>query len=124
MGPAARAGRLIAWAVLLLAVGLAAAVRVRLIGVPLERDEGEFAYAGQLLLRGIPPYRFAYNMKLPGTYAAYAAIMSVCGQTARGIHLGLLAVNLATVVLLYLLAHRLFDERTARRPRPAMRSCR
>src|SRR2546427_3204953 len=38
--------------------------------------------------------------------------MSVCGQTARGIHLGLLAVNLATVVLLYLLAHRLFDERT------------
>ena len=112
MGPAARAGRLIAWGVLLLAVGLAAAVRVRLIGVPLERDEGEFAYAGQLMLRGIPPYRFAYNMKLPGTYAAYAAIMSVFGQTARGIHLGLLAVNLATVVLLYLLARRLFDERT------------
>src|SRR5437773_4973784 len=64
------------------------------------------------MLRGIPPYRFAYNMKLPGTYAAYAAIMSVFGQTARGIHLGLLAVNLATVVLLYLLARRLFDERT------------
>jgi len=112
MGPAARAGRLAGWAVLLLAVGLATAVRVRLLGVPLERDEGEFAYAGQLILRGIPPYRFAYNMKLPGTYAAYAAIMSVFGQTARGIHLGLLAVNLATVVLLYLLARRLFDERT------------
>jgi len=55
MGPAARAGRLIAWAVLLLAVGLAAAVRVRLIGVPLERDEGEFAYAGQLLRRTVSP---------------------------------------------------------------------
>src|SRR6266581_4280967 len=112
MGPAARAGRLAGWAVLLLAVGLATAVRVRLLGVPLERDEGEFAYAGQLILRGIPPYHFAYNMKLPGTYAAYAAIMSVFGQTVRGIHLGLLAVNLATVVLLYLLARRLFDERT------------
>src|SRR2546427_8814940 len=82
MGPAARAGRLIAWAVLLLAVGLAAAVRVRLIGVPLERDEGEFRYAGQLLLRGIPPYRFAYNLKLAGTYAAYAAVMSAFGPTA------------------------------------------
>src|SRR5437879_1646176 len=112
MEPAARAGRLIARAVLLMAVGLAAAVRFRLIDVPLERDEGEFAYAGQMILRGIPPYHFAYNMKLPGTYAAYAAIMSVFGQTVRGIHLGLLAVNLATIVLLYLLARRLFDEKT------------
>lgn len=37
---------------------------------PLERDEGEYAYAGQLMLQGIPPYQLAYNMKLPGTYAA------------------------------------------------------
>jgi Dolichyl-phosphate-mannose-protein mannosyltransferase len=88
-------------------------VRFRLLDVPLERDEGEYAYAGQLILQGIPPYRLAYNMKLPGTYAAYAAILALFGETPRGIHLGLLLVNLATAVLLFLLVRRLFDDVTA-----------
>jgi hypothetical protein len=42
------------------------AIRWRLREMPLERDEGEYAYAGQLLLQGIPPYQLAYNMKFPG----------------------------------------------------------
>ena len=84
-------------------------VRVRLREFPLERDEGEFAYAGQLILQGVPPYKLAYNMKLPGTYLAYAALMAVFGQTTAGIHLGLLAVNLATIVLLYRFVRELFD---------------
>ena len=56
-------------------------VRVRLRDMPIERDEGEYAYAGQLILQGVPPYKEAYNMKLPGTYAAYAAIMAVFGTS-------------------------------------------
>ena len=83
-------------------------VRIRVLPVPLERDEGEFAYAGQLILEGIPPYQLAYNVKLPGIYAAYALIMAVFGQTPAGIHLGLLFVNLVGV-LLFFLARRLFD---------------
>ena len=46
-------------------------------------------------------------MKLPGTAAMYAAIMAVFGQTPAGIHGGLLLLNLATVVLVYLLGARL-----------------
>src|SRR5450759_2053227 len=95
-------------AVLLLILVFFGVIRWRLAGMPLERDEGEYAYAGQLLLQGIPPYQFAYNMKLPGTYAAYAVIMAVLGQTPQVIHLGLLLVNAATVVLIYFLAARLF----------------
>jgi hypothetical protein len=85
-------------------------IRIRLRDVPLERDEGEYAYAGQLMLQGIPPYRLAYNMKLPGTYAAYALILAVFGQSPAGIHLGLLLVNAATVILLFFLVKRLFGE--------------
>lgn len=85
-----------------------AAVRYRLHNVPLERDEGEYAYSGQLMLQGIPPYELAYNMKLPGIYAAYAGIMAVLGETPAGIHLGLLLINLVTVLLMYLLAAQLF----------------
>ena len=83
--------------------------RLRLRETPLERDEGEYAYAGQLILQGIPPYSLACNMKLPGTYAAYAVLMAVFGQTIGGIRLGLLLVNAATVLLLYLLGRRLFS---------------
>jgi hypothetical protein len=71
--------------------------------MPLERDEGEYAYAGQLILQGIPPYQIAYNMKLPGTYAAYALIMEMFGQTAAGIRTGLLAANALTILLVYAL---------------------
>ena len=34
----------------LLVIGLVILIRVRLLAVPLERDEGEYAYAGQLML--------------------------------------------------------------------------
>src|SRR5438046_2432258 len=100
----------IAWWVLAVAVlGLVVTIRIRLLGIPLERDEGEYAYAGQLLLQGIPPYKLAYNMKFPGTYAAYAVIMSIFGQTVIGIHLGLLLVNAATIVLIFFLGRRLVN---------------
>jgi hypothetical protein len=85
-----------------------AAIRFRLRAMPLERDEGEYAYGGQLLLQGVPPYKLLYTMKLPGTHAAYAMIMAVFGQTPQGIRIGLLLLNAATTVLLYLLAKRLF----------------
>ena len=99
-----------AWCSLAVIVfGVVIAIRIRLLQMPLERDEGEYAYAGQLMLQGIPPYKLAYNMKFPGTYAAYAVIMAVFGQTIGGIHLGLLLVNAATVALIYLLGQRLMN---------------
>ena len=105
--PSANA-RFWAWAAVALVLVLVAAIRVRLLDVPLERDEGEYAYAGQLILRGIPPYQMAYNMKLPGAYAVYALFLALFGPTARGVHLGLLVVNAAAVVLLFQLVRRLF----------------
>jgi hypothetical protein len=98
------------WTLAIIVFGLVLAIRIRLLGIPLERDEGEYAYAGQLILQGIPPYKLAYNMKFPGTYAAYAAVMSLFGQTISGIHLGLLLVNAATVALVFFLARRLINE--------------
>jgi hypothetical protein len=97
------------WILAVIVFGVVIAIRIRLLGIPLERDEGEYAYAGQLMLQGIPPYKLAYNMKFPGTYAAYAVIMSIFGQTILGIHLGLLLVNAATIALIFLLGRRLMN---------------
>ena len=55
------------WILAIIVFGLVIAIRIRLLGVPLERDEGEYAYAGQLILQGVTPYTLAYNMKFPGT---------------------------------------------------------
>jgi hypothetical protein len=100
--------RLWPWLVVLLVLLFVGFIRVRLLDLPLERDEGEYAYAGQLILQGIPPYELAYNMKLPGTFFAYALGMAVFGQTARGVHLTLLLANSLTLVFIFLLARKLF----------------
>ncbi len=84
-----------------------ATVRFRIRTAAFERDEGEYAYAGQLILQGIPPYQLAYNMKFPGTYLAYAAIMGVFGQTRAGVHTGFIFVNAAGILFVYLLTARL-----------------
>ncbi len=100
-----------AWSAgLILLVLMAVGVRLRLLSMPLERDEGEYAYMGQLMLQGIPPYQLAFNIKMPGTYAAYAMVMALFGESASGIHLGFLFVNLGTLALLYFLARRWLDE--------------
>lgn len=98
--------RWIAAGLLLALLLLFAGIRWRLREMPLERDEGEYAYAGQLMLQGIPPYQLAYNMKLPGTYVAYAGLMRVLGQTAAGLHLGVLLLNAGTTLILYFAARR------------------
>ena len=97
-------------AVILLFVTL---VRYRLLGLSLERDEGEYALMGQLILKGIPPYEMAYSMKLPGTYYLYALFMAVFGQSATGIHLGLLVVNLASILLVFFIGKKLLNETAA-----------
>lgn len=96
------------FAVLLAIMIFFGAIRWRLADMPLERDEAEYAYAGQLMLQGIPPYQLVYNMKLPGTYTVYAAILAAFGETARGIHIGFLLVNALSIILVYLLTARLF----------------
>lgn len=95
------------WLVLTLFLAIVLVLRIHRLSFPLERDEGEYAYAGQLMLEGIPPYKLAYNMKFPGTYAAYALVMASAGQTTIGIHLGLLFVNAATCALIFFLTRRL-----------------
>lgn len=94
---------------LLLVILLTMVIRYGLIEVPFERDEGEYAYGGQLILQGILPYQQIYNMKLPGIYAAYAGLMVIFGQTHMGIHLGLMFINAVTIVLIFLLAKQLYD---------------
>jgi Dolichyl-phosphate-mannose-protein mannosyltransferase len=104
--------RYIYWAGTIIIILFTVFIRLRLLEIPLERDEGEFAYMGQLMLEGIPPYLISYNLKLPGIYSAYALIMLLFGQSAAGIHLGLVIINVATIILVFLIAIHLFNHFT------------
>jgi hypothetical protein len=97
------------WLGLLLILVFNFCIRWHLREMPLERDEGEYAYAGQLILQGIPPYQLAWNMKFPGVYVAYTALMSVFGESASGIHLGLILITSLSIVLLFLIGDELMN---------------
>jgi hypothetical protein len=94
-------------AIIILVISL---LRYRILDVPLERDEGEFAYIGKLILEGIPPFKEAYDQKLPGVYTMYALIMALFGETSRGIHLGLLFINIFSILFLFLAMRGAFKE--------------
>jgi hypothetical protein len=95
------------WLFLGLILLVAFLIRWRMRECPLERDEGEYAYIGWLLLQGEAPYGVAGNHKFPGAYLAYAAIMALFGESVSGIHVGFLFVNLASTALVFFLGRRL-----------------
>ncbi len=96
------------WLAICVVIFLTALVRLPLLDVPLQRDEGGYAYTAQLLLSGHPLYGEVYAMRLPGIFLAYALILAVFGPTGAGIHMGLLLVNAATIILVFMLGKRLF----------------
>ncbi len=98
---------------LLFSLSIVCILRFHLVDMPLERDEGEYAYMGQLILQGIPPYKLAYNMKLPGTYFFYAIIIKLFGETFRAIHIGFLFVTLLNVTGIYFLTKRILNAKSA-----------
>jgi hypothetical protein len=111
--PVDRISRRLPWAALALVLLAVALVRVRLLDVPLERDEGEYAYIGSLLLHGVAPWAEAWNMKWPGIYAVYAILIGVGGESVAAIHAGLLLASTWNAIACALLARRLFGDAAA-----------
>jgi hypothetical protein len=83
-------------------------VRLPLLGVPLDRDEGAFALIGRGLLQGELPYRDLFDHKPPGVFAIYAFAVGLFPDTANGIHLFLMLWNLATLLVVASLAASLY----------------
>ncbi len=86
--------------------------RMNLASIPFERDEGSYGYMGQLLLEGKKPYQYFYEMKLPGIFYCYAAIVALFGKTIDGLHIGFMFVTLISTVVIFLTGKILFDARS------------
>ena len=87
--------------------------RLQLLAIPLERDEGGFAYISHWLLHGKDLYVDMLDSKLPGLYMLYGLFTSIFGYNATGVHIGLLLSNIAAAVMYYLLLLDLFNKQVA-----------
>ncbi len=101
------------WVALGVVILCTSLIRLHLLNIPLERDEGEYAYIARLMQRGMTPFNEAYTMKLPGTSAMYAILMTIFGDSNKGIHAGLLVIGIATIIFLFLAFRRLINPSVA-----------
>jgi hypothetical protein len=84
-------------------------LRSQIAAIPLERDEGEYAYIAQRWLNGEIPYKEAFDQKPPGVFAAYAVIQSLFGESPKAIHWGMQLYTLATLTCVFFLGWRLYS---------------
>ena len=105
--PASRRQRATTAALIVVAAVVFVGIRVAYLDVPLERDEGEYAYVAQRMLLGEVPYRDVFDQKPPGVFVAYLLAFAVFGPTVEGIHLLAALWTLATAVALFATIRRL-----------------
>ena len=102
----ARAGVWRLW--LLPALAATALLRAPIADVPLERDEGEYAYIAREWRAGVPPYRSAFDQKPPGVFAVYAAAQALGAGGPAGVHWAAQLWTWAALGCLFLIGRRWF----------------
>ena len=95
--------------IVLVVVGLVlitAAVRVPLLGIPFERDEGEYAYIAWRLGHNELPYRDWVDQKPPAIFWIYRTALALPLDPIRAVHFAALIFSAASAVALFFLARR------------------
>jgi len=77
------------------------ALRAPLVSLPLERDEGEYAYIAWRMEQGDVPYRDAFDQKPPGIFVAYRLAFALFGRSPEAIRLFLGLWSAVTAGVLY-----------------------
>jgi hypothetical protein len=97
---------------MLLAAGIlliVAAVRAPLLPIPLERDEGEYAYIAWRLGHNELPYRDWVDQKPPAVFYIYQLALSLPFEPIRAIHFAGLVFAAASACALFFLGLRFMD---------------
>jgi 4-amino-4-deoxy-L-arabinose transferase-like glycosyltransferase len=85
---------------------ITAAVRIPLLNVPLERDEGEYAYIAWRLGHNELPYRDWVDQKPPAIFWVYRAALALPFEPIRAVHFAALLFAAASSCALFFLALR------------------
>jgi hypothetical protein len=83
--------------------------------LPLQRDNAQYLYTAQRLLQGEMPYQSLFDMKTPLTsfFTAFALAISqpLFDDPIKGMRLVFMGVSIATVLLMYAFARKMFQNR-------------
>ena len=83
--------------------------------LPLRRDNAQYIYSAQRLLQGEMPYQSIFDMKTPLTsfVTAFALLISqnIFDEPIKGVRFFFFAMSIATILLTYVLAKKLFDNK-------------
>ncbi|MBI5554991.1 MAG: hypothetical protein HY920_03950 [Elusimicrobia bacterium] len=96
---------------ILLAIGLFL-IRAPFLEVPLERDEGEYAYLAWQMDYGVMPYRDIVTYISPGVFFLYRCAFFVCERTVKGIRLFTLWYLLLSLGVFCYLAKQLLGSKS------------
>jgi hypothetical protein len=102
--------RFCAWAAFLILLALWA---VATLSWPLARDQGDFAWAGSVILKGGVLYNDAWDVKGPFTVYTFALAQLVFGHNAWGIRVFDLLIGLVHLIALAVVALRFWDRQAA-----------
>ena len=89
---------------------ITAAVRIPLLGVPFERDEGEYAYIAWRLGHNELPYRDWVDQKPPAIFWVYRAALTLPIDPIRAVHLTALLFSAASACALFFLGQRFMNQ--------------
>ncbi|MCO6485547.1 MAG: glycosyltransferase family 39 protein [Saprospiraceae bacterium] len=81
--------------------------------IPIERDEGSYAYMGHLLLQGGKPYLDFYEMKPPALFYSYAFLSGITGGSLAAMHVVMALLLALGGWLIFLLTRRWADAGSA-----------
>jgi len=99
--------------ILIIAAVVFVGLRWRCVNIPLERDEGEYAYIAQRMLVGEVPYRDIFDQKPPGVFFVYLVPVAVFGDSVAAIHITMYLWTAATAAVLFLVTRRVAGESAA-----------
>ncbi|MDX1685557.1 MAG: glycosyltransferase family 39 protein [Saprospiraceae bacterium] len=81
-------------------------IRVNFLDLPLDRDEGTYAYFGHQIWKGAVPFTDLIDNKPSGLFFSYALIDILIPNTKSGLHMALLIIQLLTGSLIFEIVRR------------------
>jgi 4-amino-4-deoxy-L-arabinose transferase-like glycosyltransferase len=84
-------------------------LRTQIAAMPLDRDEGEYAYTSSRWLNGDVPYKDAFDQKPPGVFAVYAVIQTLGGGSPEAFHWATQIYTLGTITCVFYLGWKLYS---------------
>jgi len=98
---------------LVILVLIFAASGILFLPIPFTRDQGIYSYVAWCWLGEWWPYQYAFEHKGPNLYLVYAIFLKVSQGATWGPNLGDLLARISTLILLFMLARKIFNDQVA-----------